>query len=203
MPGPGAPDRRGRARVIGAVTQVSGQHDLGLGPGCDVRPSDPLALVVPGHAALLAAVDLHIGGVQVDRDRPPASAAARPAGSIPSIRPVTTASPASTACHCAGVIRRASPAAVVDASPGTGVICWPAASARWRSSPARKSSPASCAAAIPHSSSPAPRPRSRCLTGPTAASSAPITPSRSHNSLITARPACAVSDASGAPARTR
>ena len=30
----------------------------------------PLALVVIGHAALLAAVDLHVGGVQVDRDRP-------------------------------------------------------------------------------------------------------------------------------------
>ena len=60
--------RRGRARVIGAVAQVSGQHDLGLGPGRHVRPADPLALVVIGHAALLAAVDLHVGGVQVDRD---------------------------------------------------------------------------------------------------------------------------------------
>ena len=133
---------------------------------------------------------------------PPASAAARGAGSIASIRPVTAARPASTACHCAGVIRRASPAAVVDASPGTGVICCPAASARWRSSPVRKSSPASCAAAMPVSSSPAPNPRSRCLTGPTAASSASITPSRPHNSVIAARPAFAVSDRSGAPART-
>ena len=35
-----------------------------------MRPPDPLPLVVIGHAALLAAVDLHIGGVQVDRDRP-------------------------------------------------------------------------------------------------------------------------------------
>ena len=134
---------------------------------------------------------------------PPASAAARSAGSSDSIRPVTAARPGSTACHCAGVTRRASPAAVVDARPGTGVISWPAASARCRSSPVRKSSPASCAAAIPHSSSPAPNPRSRCLTGPTAASSAPITPSRSHSSVIAARPAFAVSDASGAPTRTR
>ena len=62
--------RRGRPRVIGAVTQVSGQHDLGLRPGRHVRPADPLALVVIRHAALLAAVDLHVGGVQVDRDRP-------------------------------------------------------------------------------------------------------------------------------------
>jgi hypothetical protein len=35
-----------------------------------MRATDPLALVVPGHAALLAAVNLHVGGVQVDRDRP-------------------------------------------------------------------------------------------------------------------------------------
>ena len=61
--------RRGRARVISAVAQVSGQHDLGLGPGRDVRPPDPLPLMVIGHAAFLAAVDLHISGVQVDRDR--------------------------------------------------------------------------------------------------------------------------------------
>jgi hypothetical protein len=62
--------RRGRPRVIGAVAQVGGQHDLGLGPGRHVRPAYPLALVVIGHPALLAAVDLHVGGVQVDRDRP-------------------------------------------------------------------------------------------------------------------------------------
>ena len=134
---------------------------------------------------------------------PAASAVTRGAGSKSSIRPVTAARPDSTARHCPGVTRRARPAAVVDASPGTGVSCWPAASARWRSSPVRKSSPASCAAAIPHSSSPAPNPRSRCLTRPTAASSASITPSRLHNSVTAARPAFAVSDASGAPARTR
>ena len=34
-----------------------------------MRPPDPLALVVIGHAPLLAAVDLHVSGVQVDRDR--------------------------------------------------------------------------------------------------------------------------------------
>jgi hypothetical protein len=38
--------------------------------------------------------------------------------------------------------------------------------------------------------------------GPTAASSASITPSRSHSSLTAAKPAFAVSDRSGAPART-
>ena len=61
--------RRGRARVIGPVAQVGGQHHLGLGPGRHVRPAHPLALMVIRHAALLAAVDLHIRGVQVDRDR--------------------------------------------------------------------------------------------------------------------------------------
>jgi Cation efflux family len=40
--------------------------------------------------------------------------------------------------------------------------------------------------------SPAPKPRSRCLIGPTAASSAPITPSRSHSSLTAASPAFGV-----------
>ena len=74
------------------------------------------------------------------------------AGSRSTIRAVTLASPVSTFSHCAGVTRRARPAAVVDASPGTGVICWPAVSARWRSRPVRKSSPGSCAAAIPVSS---------------------------------------------------
>ena len=54
---------------------------------------------------------------------PSVSAAARPAGSSDSIRLVTAARPFSTACHCAGVIRRARPAAVVDDNPGTGVIC--------------------------------------------------------------------------------
>ena len=132
---------------------------------------------------------------------PSVSAATRCTGSRASIRPVTAARPASTARHCAGVIRRARPAAVVDASPGTGVICCPAASARWRSSPTRKSSPASCAAASPASSSPAPNPRPRCLIGPTDLSSALITPSRAHSSVMAARPAFGVSAGSGAPIR--
>jgi hypothetical protein len=39
------------------------------------------------------------------------------------------------------------------------------------------------------------------LTGPTAASSAPITPSWSHSSVMAARPAFGVSAGSGAPIR--
>jgi hypothetical protein len=35
-----------------------------------MRPPDPLTLVVIRRTALLAAVDLHVGGIQVDRDRP-------------------------------------------------------------------------------------------------------------------------------------
>ena len=57
-------------------------------------------------------------------------------------RPVT-ARPDSTACHCPAVTRRAEPVAVLKDNPGTGASCCPAASARCRSSPVRKSSPAS------------------------------------------------------------
>ena len=35
-----------------------------------MRPANPLALMVIGHAALLAAVHLHVGGVPVDHYRP-------------------------------------------------------------------------------------------------------------------------------------
>jgi len=35
--------RRGRARVVGAVTQVGGQHGLGFGPAGNMRAADPLA----------------------------------------------------------------------------------------------------------------------------------------------------------------
>ena len=45
--------RRGRARVIGAVAQVGGQDNLGLGLGGHVRPPHLLALVVIGHTTLL------------------------------------------------------------------------------------------------------------------------------------------------------
>jgi hypothetical protein len=41
-----------------------------------------------------------------------------------------------------------------------------------------------------------------CLMGPTAASTASITPSRSHSSVTAAKPAVAASDTFGAPART-
>ena len=67
--------------------------------------------------------------------------------------------------------------------------------------PGQEILPASCAAAIPASSCPAPNPRSRCLMGLTAVSSALITPSRSHSSVIAARPAFGVSAGSGAPIR--
>ena len=40
-------------RVIGAVAEVSGQHDLGLGPAGHVRPADPQALMVMRHARFL------------------------------------------------------------------------------------------------------------------------------------------------------
>jgi hypothetical protein len=43
---------------------------------------------------------------------------------------VAVATPLSTAAHCRSLIRRANPAAAVEANPGTGVNTCPAASAR-------------------------------------------------------------------------
>ena len=96
---------------------------------------------------------------------PEVNASARSGGSSVVIRSVTAATPDSTARHCSPVKRRANPVGVVEASPGTGDSACPAVSARTRSSPTRKSCPASCADAIPTSSSPAPNPLSRCLIG--------------------------------------
>jgi hypothetical protein len=80
----------------------------------------------------------------------PAALAGATAASAVSAAACTSPRPVSTAAHCAGLNLRASPAAgLVAARPGTGASCWPAVSARWRSNPTRKSSPASCAAAIP------------------------------------------------------
>ena len=130
---------------------------------------------------------------------PSASSAARSAGSRPVIRAVAAARPASAPCQCLAVNRRASPVAVEVASPGTGVTCCPAASARSRSRPTRKSSPASWAAAIPASTCPPVNPRARCLTGPIASSRASIRPSLPHSSVTASIPPAAVSDGSAAP----
>ena len=130
---------------------------------------------------------------------PSASSATRSAGSRAVIRAVAAASPASVPRQCAAVNRRAIPAAVEVASPGTGVTCWPAASARTRSRPTRKSSPASWAAAIPASTCPPVNPRARCLTGPIPLSSASIRPSLPHSSVTASIPPLPVSDGSSAP----
>jgi hypothetical protein len=78
-----------------------------------------LALVVVGHATLVTAVDLHVGGVQINRDR-----LAQRSGSA------TSPIPVSTARHCPSVNRRASPAAVVEHNPGTAASTCPAVSPR-------------------------------------------------------------------------
>ena len=78
-------------------------------PGRHAGAADPPPLMVVRPAALLAAVDLHVSGVQVDRDRPGGQRRARSAGSSDSIRPVATARPDSTACHRPGPIRPARP----------------------------------------------------------------------------------------------
>jgi hypothetical protein len=78
-----------------------------------MRPAHPLPLVVTGNPALLAP---QTSTSVVSRSMvtgPSVSAAARSGASSDTIRPVAAARPASTACHCAGVTRRARPAAVV------------------------------------------------------------------------------------------
>ena len=63
--GRGAAVRRDHQQVVGAVGQVSGRHDLGLGPGRQAtcgQPPLPL-IVLLAAPALIAAVDLHVSGV--------------------------------------------------------------------------------------------------------------------------------------------
>ena len=87
--------------------------------------------------------------------------------------------------------------------PATGASTFPAASARCRSSPTRKSSPANCAAAIPTSNYPPEKPRSRVLIDPIARSNSLIMFKRSTSSVTATSPENWVSDGSGAPTRTR
>jgi len=111
--------------------------------------------------------------------------------------------PVSTPCHCPPVNLRANPAAAVEPNPGTGASTCPAASARWRSNPTKKSSPTSCAAAIPTSNCPPVNPRSRTSIGPTVASNSPIMSRRSTNSVTATVPDTGANDRSGAPTHTR
>jgi hypothetical protein len=156
--------------------------------------------MVIGDTTFLASVDLNIAGIEINRHL-----ATQPClprwGTRSSIRRVTRAIPVSTTIHCGSVNLRASPAAVVDANPA------PARSvARQRQhadDPHQPGNPpAICAAARSTSNSPAPNPRSRCLIGPTAASNAEITPSRSTTSVTAAIPDTDVRLGSGAPTRT-
>jgi hypothetical protein len=55
------------AGVLVAGQQVRGQHGRGVGPAGDVRATDSLALVVERHPSFATAVDLHVGGVQIER----------------------------------------------------------------------------------------------------------------------------------------
>ena len=195
--------RRGRPRVIGAVAQVGGQHDLGLGPGRHVRAADPLALVVIGHAALLAAVDLHIGGVQVDRHRAAGQRRRPPAGSKPSIRSVTAARPDSTARHWAGREpagqprrggrrqarhRRERLARRIGALPVQ---------------PGQEILPGQLRRRDPDQQLTGPEPPVALLDRADRRIQFVDHAEPVHNSVTAARPAFAVSDASGAPARTR
>lgn len=61
--------RRSRARVLVTREQLHRQDHSCLSPADHVRTPATLALVVVGHPALLPAINLHIGGVHVDRHR--------------------------------------------------------------------------------------------------------------------------------------
>ncbi len=130
---------------------------------------------------------------------PSASSAARSAGSRAVIRAVAAARPASAPRQCFPVNRRAIPAAVEVASPGTAVTCCPACIGAQPVQPHRKSSPASWAAAIPASTCPPVNPRARCLTGPIPSSSASIRPSLPISSVTAIIPPLPVSVGSSAP----
>ncbi len=167
-----------------------------------MRPPRTLALVVVRHAAFLAAVDLDVGGIQVYRDRPFGQRRCprrwqqphHPPGDRCQSRlhrqPLHAGDPAG---HARSRRRRqsgyrgellAGRVRAVAVQPGQEIL------------------PGQLPCCQPVSSSPAPNPRARRLTGPTAASSAPITPSRSHSPVTAAIPAFGVSARSGAPTRT-
>jgi hypothetical protein len=127
---------------------------------------------------------------------PSASAAARSAGSSDSIR-------RQSGLHrlpLPGVIRRARPAAAVELSPGTGVTCSPPY--RRAARPANQEVlPGQLRSRDPGQQLTRAETTIPLLDRPTAASIAPITPSRPHSSVIAAIPAFAVSARSGAPTR--
>jgi hypothetical protein len=166
-----------------------------------VRPAHPLALVVIGHAPLLAAIDLHVRGVQVDRHRPTRQRR----------RPRRKQQRQHPPGHYrqAGLhrlpLRRGDP----PGQPGRGRArqprhrrdLLPGRIGALAVQPGQEVLPGQPRRRDPGQQLPGPDPRPRCLIGPTAASSAAITPSWSHSLVMAARPAFGVSDRSGAPIR--
>jgi len=73
-----------------------------------MRPANPLALMVIGHAALLAAVHLHVGGVPVDHYRPAGQRRRPLRGQHVHHRGGHCRQTVSTFSHWPGVTRRAS-----------------------------------------------------------------------------------------------
>jgi len=182
-----------RADVLVAGQQRPGEHQPGLGPHQRHRPPGPHPRIGPADPLLGGAVDLDVGGVQVDRraDREQRAAPLRwqrrdtavdqfgLGGAQPAVR--------------SGPNRRANPRAVVDAGgSATARSCAPATSARIVSKSQKKSPPASMHSARPTSSSPAPAPRRRALTGPTWRSMVPTTSSTRQVSATSTSPPFAV-----------
>jgi hypothetical protein len=150
----------------------------------------------------VASVDLDIGGVQIDRHllaqrRGPLRCPHR------EHRGIDVADPGLHRVPLPGGEPAREPGRGRGGQPAHRGEHLPAASARWRSSPTRKSSPASCAEANPTSNWPPEKPRSRALIDPIARSNSLIMFRRSTNSVTATIPDTGVSDGSGAPTRTR
>jgi hypothetical protein len=166
-----------------------------------VRPAHPLPLVVIGHAPLLAAVDLHVSGVQVDGDRP-AGQCRRPQRGQHSQHPPGHRRQAGL--YCLPLPRGDTPG---QARRGRGRQprhrrdLLPRRIGALAVQPGQEILPGQLRRRDPGQQLPGPEPAFSLLDGPTAASSALITPSRPHNPVITARPAFGVSAGSGAPIR--
>ena len=116
-----------------------------------MRAPDPLALVIEGHPALVCGRRPPRRWCPGRSSRVSVSAAARcgaTTASVASAAACTSPSPVSTAAHCVSDNRRASPAAVVAHSPGTGARLLPGARRR-AGGPARPGSPPRPAARRP------------------------------------------------------
>ncbi len=189
--------------ILVAGEQVRGQGQAGARPARQQRPARASALVGVGDAAFLTAVDLHVRGIEVERRAVKDELGAPLGGQPVEIPPRDLGQPGLDP----GQLGWSEPFGESGRGPRRGerhrreqrpgrVRPRPVQPRQRRLAP-------SWLVAIPTSSSPAPKPRARCLTGPIPASSAPTVPSRSTSSCTATSPADPVTDGSTGPIRTR